>query len=81
MLLNVYLCVFDTWLFFFFQLGVVHLEQGKLPEALVYFDKALEIDPEHEVILIYIIIYIIWIISWFACTLMHIRFLTFIMIL
>lgn len=45
--------------FYLFQLGVVHLEQGKLPEALVYFDKALEIDPEHEVILIYIIISLI----------------------
>lgn len=29
------------------QLGVVVLDQGKASQALAYFDKALEIDPEH----------------------------------
>lgn len=32
-----------------FQLGVVFLEQRKLDQALYYFDKALKINPEHEV--------------------------------
>lgn len=34
----------------YFQLGVVFLEQGRPGDALVYFNKALELDPDHEVI-------------------------------
>lgn len=38
--------------FFNFQLGVVLLEQGKPSEAITYFNKALEINPNHEAALL-----------------------------
>lgn len=46
--MNVVASYLLVWSFYWLQLGVVFLEQGKASQALAYLDKALEFDPEHE---------------------------------